>query len=63
MSMWYKLKSVLIPEKPNRGLLHTQTATALLSSYQAQLNRIRQLTSIPDGHYNKLYTDLIQRLA
>ncbi|MEW7972799.1 MAG: MobH family relaxase [Candidatus Thiodiazotropha endolucinida] len=63
MSMWHKLKSVLIPEKPNRGLLHTQTATALLRSYQAQLNRIRQLTSIPDGHYNKLYIDLIQRLA
>ncbi len=63
MSVWHKLKSVLKSEKPNRGLLHAQTATDLLRRYQAQLNRIRQLTSIPDGHYNKLYNDLIQRLA
>ncbi|MCG7865870.1 MAG: TraI domain-containing protein [Candidatus Thiodiazotropha taylori] len=63
MNVWRKLKSVLKAEKPNRGLLHAQTATALLRRYQAQLSRIRQLTSIPDGHYNKLYNDLIQRLA
>ncbi|MEW8322371.1 MAG: MobH family relaxase [Candidatus Thiodiazotropha taylori] len=63
MNVWHKLKSVLKAEKPNRGLLHAQTAADLLRWYQAQLSRIRQLTSIPDGHYNKLYNDLIQRLA
>lgn len=63
MNVWHKLKSVLKAEKPNRGLLHAQTAADLLRRYQAQLSRIRQLTSIPDGHYNKLYNDLIKRLA
>lgn len=63
MNVWHKLKSVLKTEKPNRGLLHAQTATDLLRRHHAQLSRIRQLTSIPDGHYNKLYIDLIQRLA
>ncbi|WP_071932432.1 MobH family relaxase [Candidatus Thiodiazotropha endoloripes] len=63
MNVWHKLKSVLKSEKANRGLLHAQAATDLLRRYQPQLSRIRQLTSIPDGHYNKLYNDLIQRLA
>jgi integrating conjugative element relaxase (TIGR03760 family) len=63
MNVWHKLKSVIKAEKPNRGLINAQTATDLLRRYQAQLRRIRQLTSIPDGHYNKLYNDLIQRLA
>ncbi|PUB72142.1 MAG: hypothetical protein DBP03_18440 [gamma proteobacterium symbiont of Ctena orbiculata] len=63
MNVWHKILDVLRPEKQNRGLLQAQTANDLLKQYQPQLRRIRQLTSVPDSHYNILYTDLIQRLA
>ncbi|MCG7928975.1 MAG: TraI domain-containing protein [Candidatus Thiodiazotropha lotti] len=63
MNVWRKIKGVLRPEKQNRGLLQVQTADALLKRHQPQMRRIRQLTSVPDGHYNKLYLDLVHRLA
>lgn len=63
MKLWQKLRLVLGPEKHSKGLLQVQSVDKLLKPYQPQLRRMRQLTSLPDGHYQKLYIELIQRFA
>ncbi|MET0076416.1 MAG: MobH family relaxase [Candidatus Thiodiazotropha lotti] len=62
-NMWQRLRNVIKPEKRENGLLQIMSIEDLLKRYQPQLRRMRQLTSVPDSHFSKLYIDLIQRFA
>ncbi|MEJ2426889.1 MAG: MobH family relaxase, partial [Candidatus Thiodiazotropha sp.] len=63
MNIWNRIRYVFASENPSNGILKAQTHEQLLAPYQPQLRRLRQLTSLPEGHYNKLYSELLQRFA
>ena len=63
MNIWNKIWYVFASENQSNGILKAQTHEQLLAPYQPQLSRLRQLTSLPEGHYKKLYSELLQSFA
>ena len=63
MNIWNKIRYVFSSENQSNGILKAQTHEQILAPYQPQLRRLRQLTSLPEGHYKKLYSELLQRFA
>jgi integrating conjugative element relaxase (TIGR03760 family) len=63
MNIWNKIRFVFAADDRSNGILKAQTHEQLLANYQPQLRRLRQLTSLPEAHYKKLYSELLQRFA
>ncbi|MCU7806073.1 MAG: TraI domain-containing protein [Candidatus Thiodiazotropha sp. (ex Lucinoma borealis)] len=62
MNLWQKFRFVFGAEKRN-GYLEAKPVSKLLNNHKPRLCRLRQLTSLPDTHYLKLYVEMIQRFA